>query len=129
MAFKTNECVDSSIVLTPFFDGTDFDWWKIRMRTHLKAEGLWTNFSYGLEELDNDGDLTPTEMKNLEAKYRQDAKALSKIQMRVSRAYFAKIATCETAKEAWDFLETEVYGDEKVRTINIQTLRRDFQNL
>ena len=58
MASKTNECVDSSIVLTPFFDGTDFYWWKIRMRTHLKAEGLWTNFSYGLEELDNDGDLT-----------------------------------------------------------------------
>ena len=40
-----------------------------------------------------------------------------------------KIATCETAKEAWDFLETEVYGDEKVRTINLQTLRREFQNL
>ncbi|XP_049394550.1 uncharacterized protein LOC125858797 [Solanum stenotomum] len=49
--------------------------------------------------------------------------------MGVSRAYFAKIATCETAKEAWESLETEVYGDEKVRTINLQTLRREFQNL
>ena len=47
--------------------------------------------------------------------------------MGVSRANFAKIATCETAKEAWDFLETEVYGDEKVRSINFQTLRREFQ--
>ena len=129
MESKTNESVDSSVVRIPFFNGTDFEYWKIRMRTHLKAEGLWTNFSYGLEELDNDGDLTPTEMKNLEAKYRQDAKALSKIQMGVSRAYFAKIATCETAKKAWDFLETEVYGDEKERTINLQTLRREFQNL
>lgn len=52
-------------------------------------------------------------MKNLEAKYRQDAKPLRKIQMGVSRAYFAKIATCETAKEAWDSLKTEVYGDKK----------------
>ena len=69
------------------------------------------------------------EMKNLKAKYRQDAKALIKIQMGVWREYFAKIATCETAKEDWDFLETEVYGDEKVRTINLQTLRREFQNL
>ena len=49
--------------------------------------------------------------------------------MGVSRAYFAKIATCEIAMEAWDFLEIEVYGDEKVRTINIQSLRREFQNL
>ena len=86
MASKTNECVDSSIVRTPFYDETDFECWKIRMRTHLKAEGLWTNFSNDFEELDNDGDLTPAEIKNLEAKYHQDAKALSKIQMGVSRA-------------------------------------------
>ena len=124
MVSKTNEGADSSVVLTPFFDGTDFEYWKIRMRTHLKAEGLWTIVANDFEEPDNDGDLIAAEMKNLEAKYRQDAKALSKIQMGVSRAYFAKIATCETAKEAWNFLETEVYGDEKVRTINLQTLRR-----
>ena len=86
MASKTNECVDSSIVLTPFFDGTDFECWKIRMRTHLKAEGLWTNFANGFEDPENDGDLTAAEMKNLEAKYHQDAKVLSKIQMGVSRA-------------------------------------------
>ena len=49
--------------------------------------------------------------------------------MRVSRIYFAKIATCETAKEAWNFLKTEVYGYKKVRTINLQILRREFQNL
>ena len=129
MASKTNEGVDSSIVLTPFFDGTDFEYWKIRMRTHLKAEGLSTIVANGFEEPKKDGDVTEAEMKNIEAKYRQDAKALSKIQIRVSRAYFAKISTCETAKEAWDFLETKVYGDEKVRTINLQTLRRDLQDL
>ncbi|KAH0632793.1 hypothetical protein KY284_035579 [Solanum tuberosum] len=129
MASKTNEGADSSVVLTPYFDGTDFEYWEIRMRTHLKAEGLWTIVANGFEEPENDGELTTTEMKNLEAKYRQDAKALNKIQMGVSRAYFAKNATCETTKEAWESLETEVYGDEKVRTINLQTLRREFQNL
>ena len=45
-------------------------------------------------------------MKNLEAKYLQDVKALREIQMGVSIAYFAKkIATCETAMESWDFSE------------------------
>ena len=70
------------------------------MRTHLKAEGLWTIVADVFEEQENDGDLTAAEMKNIEAKCRQDAKVLSKIQMGVSRAYFAKIATCVTAKEA-----------------------------
>ncbi|KAH0730267.1 hypothetical protein KY289_001455 [Solanum tuberosum] len=114
MASKKNEGVNSSVVLTPFFYGTDFEYWKIRMRTHLKAECLWTIVVNGYEEPKNDGELSVTEMKNLEAKYRQDTKALRKIQMGVSRAYFAKIATCETAKEAWESLEMEVYGDEKL---------------
>ena len=56
------------------------------MRTNLKAEGLWTIVANAFEELENDGNLTAAEMKNLEAKYHQDAKVLSKIQMRVSRA-------------------------------------------
>ena len=90
MASKTNEGADSSVVLTPFFDGTDFEYLKIRMRTHLKAEGLWTIVANGFEEPENDGDIKAAKMKNLEAKYHQDAKALSKIQMGVSRAYFAK---------------------------------------
>ena len=45
------------------------------MRTHLKAEDLWTIVANGFEEPENDGDLTAAEMKDLEAKYRQDAKA------------------------------------------------------
>ena len=129
MASKTNECVNSSIVLTPFFDGTDFKYWKIRMRTHLKAEGLWTVVANVFKDPNNDGDLTAAEMKNLEAKYRQDAKALSKIQIRVSRSCFAKTSTCETANQAWESLEIEVYDNEKVCTINLHTLRGEFQNL
>ena len=44
------------------------------MRTHLKAEGLWTIVANDFEEPDNDSVLTAEEMKNLDAKYRQDKK-------------------------------------------------------
>ena len=60
--------------------------WKTGMRTHLKAEGLWTIIANGIEEPGNNGEITTTELKNLEAKCRQDAKALSKIQIGFSRA-------------------------------------------
>ncbi|XP_060210929.1 uncharacterized protein LOC132637935 [Lycium barbarum] len=129
MASKTNECADSSVGLTSFFDENDFEYWKIRMRTYMKAEGLGTIVANDYEEPEDDGELSVAEMKNLEAKRRQDAKTLSKIQIGVSRAFFAKNATCETAKQAWESLEAKMYGDEKVRTINLQTLRREFQNL
>lgn len=60
------------------------------MRTQLKVEGLWTIMVNGYEDLENDGKLSVVELTNLEDKYCQDAKALSKIQTGVSRAYFAK---------------------------------------
>ena len=100
MASKRNESTDCSIVVTPSFDGIDYEYWKVRMTTHLKVEGLCTIVVNDFEEPDNNGKLTVAVSKNLEAKYRQDVKALSKIQMGVSRAYFAKLSTCETAKEA-----------------------------
>ena len=86
MASKTNERADSLVVLTPVVDDTDFEYWKIRMRTYLEVDGLWTIVVNGFEEPGNDGDLTASKMKFVEAKYCQNAKALSKIQMRVSRA-------------------------------------------
>ena len=90
---------------------------------------MWTIVENFIEEPDNDGHITTEEMKYLEVKHCQEAKALSKIQMGVPRAYFEKIGTCETSKEAWDSLKTEVCGDEKVCTINLQTLKRRFKNL
>ena len=49
--------------------------------------------------------------------------------MVVSSAYLEKIVICETSMEAWNFLKNEVYGEEKVHTMNLQTLKREFQNL
>ena len=54
MASKTNKGVDSSVVLTPFFYGTYFKYWKIRMRTRLNAEGLCIIVANVFEERDND---------------------------------------------------------------------------
>lgn len=56
MASTTNEGADSSVILIKFFDGSDFEYWKIRMRRHLKAEGWWTIVANGFEEPDSDGD-------------------------------------------------------------------------
>ena len=99
MASNTNEGVDSLVVLTQFFYGFDFEYWKARMRTHLKAAGLWIIVANGFQEPDNDDERTITEKKNLEAKYCQDAKSLSKIQMGVSRAYYAKMVLVRLQRE------------------------------
>ncbi|KAL0449218.1 UNVERIFIED_CONTAM: hypothetical protein Slati_1478200 [Sesamum latifolium] len=119
----------SSSSLIPFFDGEDYEYWKIKMRTFLKAEGLWTSVEKELIKPENEAGMSDAEKRKLDAARRSDASALSKIHMSVGKSIFLKISSTSTAKEAWDTLEQEFHGEENVRTINLQTLQRDFQNL
>jgi hypothetical protein len=56
-------------------------------------------------------------------------KALNAIFTAVSEDKFKLIATCETAKEAWDILETVHEGTEHVRELKLQLLLTGFENL
>lgn len=49
--------------------------------------------------------------------------------MRVTKLIFSRISRASTTKEAWEILEAEFHGDEKVRSINLQALKKDFQDL
>ncbi|KAG7563872.1 Integrase catalytic core [Arabidopsis suecica] len=42
---------------------------------------------------------------------------------------FPRIAPAATSKDAWDALESEFEGSPQVRLINLQSLRRDYENL
>ncbi|KAK4837649.1 hypothetical protein QYF36_007280 [Acer negundo] len=42
---------------------------------------------------------------------------------------FLRIMGATTAKEAWDILKEEFHGNEKVRTVKLQTLRRELENI
>ncbi|WOH12088.1 hypothetical protein DCAR_0831587 [Daucus carota subsp. sativus] len=117
---------DSQSSLIPIFDGDDYDYWKIKIRTVLRAEGLWNIVEKGFAEPEDEADLSEAELKKLESSRCQDARALSKLQMGVTKPIFTRISTASTAKEAWEILEGEFHGDEKVRSINLQSLKKDF---
>ena len=40
-----------------------------------------------------------------------------------------RVATTNNTKDAWDTLETDYQGLDKVKDSNLQILRRDFQSL
>ncbi|KAL0399543.1 UNVERIFIED_CONTAM: hypothetical protein Sradi_2297600 [Sesamum radiatum] len=95
----------SSSTLVPFFDGEDYEYWKIKTRTFLKAEGLWTLVEKDFTEPENEARMSDVEKRKLDATRRSDASALSKIHMRVGKSIFLKISSASTTKEAWDILE------------------------
>ncbi|KAI5337779.1 hypothetical protein L3X38_017050 [Prunus dulcis] len=111
----------------PIFNGENYEFWKIRMRTIFKSHGIWNLVEKGLlipdskaaEEESSDSEMVSLLMK--------DAKALGIIQAAVSDDIFPRISNEETSKGAWDILHQEFHGDKQVRSIMLQGLRRDFE--
>lgn len=56
-----------------------------------------------------------------------DAKALFFIQQAVDDSIFSRIAAATSSKQAWMILKTEYQGSNKVITVKLQSLRRDFE--
>ncbi|KAM1168759.1 hypothetical protein ACFX19_031158 [Malus domestica] len=100
----------------------------MKMRTLLRSR-LWSIVETGLEEPVADAEVPAAQREKFEADVMKDAKALSKIQNGVNGNIFPRITRAQTAKEAWEILENKFQGDSKVKTIKLQTLRREFHNL
>ncbi|KAK4429090.1 hypothetical protein Salat_1209000 [Sesamum alatum] len=97
--------------MIPFFDRDDYQYWKIKMRTFLKTEGLWVSVEKGFNEPESEAGMSDAKKRKLDVARRLDASALSKIHMSVGKSTFLKISNTSTAKEAWDTLEQEFHGD------------------
>lgn len=115
-------------VQTPIFDGENFDFWIVKMKTIFISLDLWSFVEEGYEVPENQETLTIAKKASLKDNIKKDAKALSIIQQGVTNAIFPRIMTETTAKEAWDVLNKEYRGAKKVRDVKLQTLRRDFES-
>ncbi|XP_024015119.1 uncharacterized protein LOC112088905 [Eutrema salsugineum] len=67
-----------------------------------------------------------TNLKTLKAK---DTVALQIIQYVIADTIFDKILSATTTKEACDLLEHSYQGNENVKMVRLQSLRREFENL
>ena len=47
----------------------------------------------------------------------------------MTKIVFLKIAATNYAKEAWDILETNFKGTDKVRVVKLQMVKREFENI
>ncbi|KAK4429097.1 hypothetical protein Salat_1209700 [Sesamum alatum] len=81
----------SSSSMIQFFDGKDYEYCYIKMRTFLNAEGLWTSIDMGFNEPDNEVGMSDTEKKKLGVARYPNASGLSKIHMSLGKSIFLKI--------------------------------------
>lgn len=115
-------------VSTPIFNGENYDYWNIRMKTFFEAHGLWDVVEEGTAVPEGEIHKIST-IEVSKALKQQNAKALYLLHQSISDAILSRIIHATTAKEAWNILKEEFQENKEVRTIKLQCLRREFKSL
>lgn len=75
-----NICAALSQLLIPTFEGEIYEFWKIKMRTLMLSQKLWSFVGSDFTKTENEDDLTNAEKKKLYDSHMKDSKALLFIQ-------------------------------------------------
>ena len=91
------------LIIHPLFDGTNYAYWKVRMRAFLQSldEKVWQAIEIGWtkpKEVPADWDDAKIKAENF------NSRALNTLFSAVTNEEFKKISSIETAKEAWTIL-------------------------
>ena len=112
----------------PFFDGSNYAFWKVRMRAFLCSidDSVWNAIEIGWTRPEA---TKSTWDKAVVAAANANSKALNAIFCGVSPDEFHKISHVTIAKEAWEILETTYEGTKKVKDTKLQMLTTRFEEL
>ena len=117
-----------SLIIPPLFDGTNYAYWKVRMRVFLQSldkkvwqvmEIDWTKPT----EVPADWDDAKIKAENFHSR------ALNALFSAVTNEEFKKISFTETAKEAWTILQTTYEGTKVVKDSKFQRLTTSFEEI
>ncbi|KAL4596182.1 hypothetical protein ACB092_12G145900 [Castanea dentata] len=94
-----------SLIIPPLFDGTNYAYWKVRMRAFLQSldEKVWQAVEIGWtkhKEAPADWDEAKIKAANF------NGRALNVLFSAVTNEEFKKISSTETAKKTWTILQT-----------------------
>ena len=126
-----------SSIRPPILDGSNYGYWKARMRAYLKSidERVWfavvNGWSPPMYMVDDKLAEKPIESwdRSDYEKVGWNSKAINAIFSCVSSEEFRRISTCEIAKEAWTILETTHEGTMAVKLSKLQRLTTSFETL
>ncbi|VFQ96632.1 unnamed protein product [Cuscuta campestris] len=119
----------------PLFDGTNYTYWKERMRIYIRSTNfqLWLVIKNGEETpMKKVGEqLVPKTEDEFDAedikKVENYAKAINLLYCAVNPDDYRKISCCTTAKEMWDKLEVTYEGTDQVREAKIDFLTQEYE--
>ena len=117
-----------SLIILPLFDGTNYAYWKVHMRTFLQSldEKVWQAMEIGWtkpKKVQTDWDDDKIKTANF------NNRALNALFSVVTNEDFKKISSTETEKEAWTILQTTYEGTKAVKDSKFQRLTTSFEEI
>ena len=122
MAYVNNNIAEGqNINRPPFFDGLNYNYWKVRMVIYLKSINfeLWDIVINGYTSYNTSYKDWSEEEKKLA---QLDAKGLNILFCAVNQEQFNRISNCKTSHEAWHNLEVTHEGTNQVKETKINML-------
>uniref|UniRef100_A0A251S6V1 Putative zinc finger, CCHC-type, Ribonuclease H-like domain, GAG-pre-integrase domain protein n=1 Tax=Helianthus annuus TaxID=4232 RepID=A0A251S6V1_HELAN len=107
--------------------GQNYYHWHIQMKVLLESQDLWPIVDEGYTEIASNA--PENEQNAYKEKVKKDKKAMHIMFQSVNEMVFERIATCKTSKDAWEVLHKAYRGENRVKTVRLQTLRCEFDNL
>jgi len=117
--------MSQSLNTVPAFDGTNYGDWKAHMRFFLKPNDYWSIVETGWTK---PVDATLVLVTEINAGLSNE-KALHPLCQAISPSEFARISNSESAKEAWQILETTYEGTKLVKSAKLQMLISKFEEI
>ncbi|VFQ82901.1 unnamed protein product [Cuscuta campestris] len=119
----------------PLFDGTNYSYWKERMRIYIRSTNfqLWLVIKNGEQiPMKKVGETTvPKTEDEFDAedikKGENYAKAINMLYRAVNPDDYRKISCCTTANEMWDKLEVTYEGTDQVQEAKIDFLTHEYE--
>ena len=108
-------------------DGKNWSRWCTQMKVLFGFQDVMDIVKVGVQEpVEGSSDAVKAACKEQK---KRDYKALYLIHQCVNDENFEKIASATSAKAAWDALEKSYAGDEKIKKVRLQSLRRQYELL
>ncbi|KAL6315072.1 hypothetical protein AAG906_030925 [Vitis piasezkii] len=115
----------SSVI--PVFSGEHYHIWVVKMRFYLRSQGLWNVVMSEADPSPLGANPTVAQMKAYEEEKLKKDKAITCLHSGLAEHIFTKIMNLDTPKQVWDKLQGKFEGNERVKTIRLLTLKREFE--
>jgi RNA-binding protein YhbY len=118
--------MSQSLHCIPSFDCTNYGYWKARMCFSLKSIDVWQIVETSW--IKPEAITTELSIAQISARLSND-KALHALCQALSPSEFVRISNCESAKEAWQILETTYEGTKLVKFAKLQMFISRFEEI